>query len=248
MPSIAGLVLAAGRAQRMGGRPKPLLELDGQPLIRRLVGAMVDAGVEPVLVVIPSPDLSSPAAPFAAAIARALEGSAARTVPNPDPDSDLIGSQRLGLAALGAIDAIDATHTLRAQDPQTPPPPKCSAVLIALADQPLVDAPALSALLQAWAHRPAGVQMLYPRVAGEPGNPVVVGPEAVREVLASDARTGCKQWREAHPERSLAWDTDNPAYITDLDTEQDLQHFVRRTGRELRWPDLDGPAPQPSAR
>ncbi|MFM7705845.1 MAG: NTP transferase domain-containing protein, partial [Rubrivivax sp.] len=80
MPSIAGLVLAAGRAQRMGGRPKPLLELDGQPLISRLVGAMGEAGVGPVLIVIPSPGLSSPAAPFATAIARALEGSAARTV------------------------------------------------------------------------------------------------------------------------------------------------------------------------
>ena len=38
---LAALVLAAGSASRLGSRPKCLLELDGVPLLRRLVDALV---------------------------------------------------------------------------------------------------------------------------------------------------------------------------------------------------------------
>jgi molybdenum cofactor cytidylyltransferase len=206
-PAVAGLVLAAGQAARMDGRPKPLLELDGQPLVRRLVMAMADCGLSPLLVV---------AGALATPVGAALHGTPARVVLQTDPQADLIGSQRLGLSAL---------------------PSHNEAVLIALADQPLVDAAALRALLGRWTERPAGIDLIYPRVAGEPGNPVVAGARAVREVLASDARVGCRQWREVHPERAAAWDTDHPAYLMDLDTPQDLERFTRLTGHVLHWPD-----------
>ena len=48
---IAGVVLAAGNSTRMG-RNKLLLELDGEPVIRRAVGRAIDAGLSPVIVVL----------------------------------------------------------------------------------------------------------------------------------------------------------------------------------------------------
>jgi molybdenum cofactor cytidylyltransferase len=46
-------VLAAGRGVRMGGdRPKPLLELDGRPLIAYAMDAIRDSGLQPVLAVV----------------------------------------------------------------------------------------------------------------------------------------------------------------------------------------------------
>lgn len=48
---VAGIVLAAGSSTRMGSN-KMLLELDGQPLVRRAVRAALAASIEPVLVVV----------------------------------------------------------------------------------------------------------------------------------------------------------------------------------------------------
>ncbi len=49
--AVAGVVLAAGSSTRMG-RNKLFFELDGETLIRRVVRRAIDAGLDPVLVVV----------------------------------------------------------------------------------------------------------------------------------------------------------------------------------------------------
>ena len=49
--TVAGLLLAAGAGRRMGG-PKALIELDGEPLVRRGIRLLADGGCEPVTVVV----------------------------------------------------------------------------------------------------------------------------------------------------------------------------------------------------
>ena len=51
MGSIAGVVLAAGTSSRMG-QNKLFMELDGEPLVRRVVGRASAAGVDPLIVVL----------------------------------------------------------------------------------------------------------------------------------------------------------------------------------------------------
>ena len=48
---MAGVVLAAGSSTRMG-RNKLFFELDGETLLRRVVRRALDAGLDPVLVVV----------------------------------------------------------------------------------------------------------------------------------------------------------------------------------------------------
>lgn len=48
---IAGVVFAAGASRRMG-RNKMLMELDGEPLVRRAVRRTIEAGLSPVIVVV----------------------------------------------------------------------------------------------------------------------------------------------------------------------------------------------------
>lgn len=49
--TVVGLLLAAGAGRRMGG-PKALVELDGEPLVRRGVRLLVDGGCDAVVVVV----------------------------------------------------------------------------------------------------------------------------------------------------------------------------------------------------
>jgi CTP:molybdopterin cytidylyltransferase MocA len=203
---LGGVLLAAGSASRLGHRPKCLLELGGQPLIRRALDALTQAGVGDVVVVLGH---------HRAWIEPVLQGAAVRTVCNPEPEQGQVSSQRLGLQALG---------------------PGHGAVVVALADQPLIDADDVRALLRAWARRPPGTAVVFPRVQGQPGNPVVISDAVRQEILHSDPAVGARQWRQAHPEAVWAWDTDNPHYRVDIDTPQDLARFQDLTGRPLAWP------------
>ena len=49
--SCAGLLLAAGAGRRMG-RPKALVEVDGEPLVQRGIRLLQDSGCSPVIVVL----------------------------------------------------------------------------------------------------------------------------------------------------------------------------------------------------
>ena len=52
MPSgnVAGILLAAGEGSRLG-RPKAMIELGGQSLVRRGIALLRDGGADPVIVV-----------------------------------------------------------------------------------------------------------------------------------------------------------------------------------------------------
>jgi xanthine dehydrogenase accessory factor len=88
---VAGLVLAAGAGRRLG-RPKALLELDGERLVDRAVRALRDAGCDPVVVVVGAAPLPVPAA---------------TVIENPDWSSGMASSVRVGLAALDAAADTD---------------------------------------------------------------------------------------------------------------------------------------------
>lgn len=208
-PRTGGLVLAAGAGSRMGHRPKCLLQLNGVSLLERQLQAMSLSGVTPIWVVLGHH------------AERILQEEAwarwtAQPVRNPQPDNGHVSSLRTGLRAL---------------------PPDLDAVVVALADQPLIDTPAVQALLQAFAKRPAGTQLLQPSVQGLPGNPVVFSGEVMAQILAGDDAMGARQWMQAHPEAVYRWETPHRHYRLDVDNEADRLAVEQLTGQSLRWPD-----------
>jgi molybdenum cofactor cytidylyltransferase len=205
---MGGLVLAAGAGSRMGNRPKCLLQLNGVNLLERQLQALTLAGASPIRVVLGH---------HAERILQdgALARWAAQPVLNPQPDDGHVSSLRTGLRAL---------------------PPGLDAVVVALADQALIDAPAVQALLQAFAQRPAGTQMLQPSLHGLPGNPVVFSGAVMAQILAGGEQMGARQWMQAHPEAVYRWETPHSHYRLDVDNESDRQAVEQLTGQSLSWP------------
>lgn len=204
--AVGGILLAAGAGERMGHRPKSLLELGGVPLIRRQIIALSGAGVDELVVVLGH---------HSERIAQAIQEFPVTVVHNPAPEAGQVSSLRVGLQALSA---------------------RIDTVLVALADQPLINAQDINDLIGAYKKRPAGTQVVQPEVDGQPGNPVMFSGEVREQILAGEARVGCKQWQAAHPEQVHRWASTNQRYRTDVDTLDDIEALAARTGHRLRWP------------
>jgi CTP:molybdopterin cytidylyltransferase MocA len=203
---VGAVLLAAGSGSRMGHKPKSLLELGGVPLIRRQLIALSGAGVDEVVVVLGH---------HAELIEPVVQTFPVTLVRNPNPDDGQVSSQRLGLAALGG---------------------KLDAVIVALADQPLINAQDITALIGAFKKRPEGTSVVFPQVNGERGNPVMFSNEVREQILAGAANVGCRQWQAANAQAVAPFVTDNRRYRVDVDTPEDLEAFTRDTGHVLRWP------------
>lgn len=184
---IAAVVLAAGGSARMG-RPKQLIYHDGEPLIARAARSAIDAGAEPVIVV-----LGANAAEIQPVIPR-LAGI--RTIVNPEWETGLASSLAAGLRAAVGDEA-------------------CDGVLVTLADQPLVTGEMLRTLIRAF-H--AGARIVASGYEGVPGVPALFGREHVSELMELTGDTGAGPWlRSRSPEVTIvplegaALDLDTPA-------------------------------------
>lgn len=122
----AALVLAAGASRRLGF-PKQLVQVHGEPLLRRTARLAVESGCHPVTVV-----LGAHAAPCR----DTLRGLPVGIFMNPAWEEGMASSLRAGLAAL---------------------PADASAVLLLACDQPALDLPHLARLLHAHRQHPDAV-------------------------------------------------------------------------------------------
>ncbi len=203
---VGAVVLAAGSASRMGYRPKCLLEIDGVPMIRRQISALLGAGIGELVVVLGHHHLD---------VEATLRDLPVTLTISPDPNQGQTSSLRLGLAQLRR--PLDA-------------------VLVALADQPLLSEQDYLELIDAFESRPAGQRVVVPSVEGLPGNPVIFDAALCKEILSEDSRFGCKQWQERHPEQVHRWETPNRHYRQDVDTPEDIEALAEASGHRLAWP------------
>jgi GTP:adenosylcobinamide-phosphate guanylyltransferase len=103
------ILLAAGQSTRMGAHNKLLLDVGGQPMVRRVAETLLASRIDSVLAVLGHEHT---------AIAEALEGLPLRTVFNPDYAAGQMSSVRAGIEAIS-------------EDP--------AAIVVALADQPALE-------------------------------------------------------------------------------------------------------------
>lgn len=116
---MAAVVLAAGTSSRMG-RNKLLLEVEGEPLVRRSVRRVLGAGLDPVVVVLGHQ---------AGEVTASLAGLDCLQILNSGYEAGMTSSLRAGIAAL---------------------PESTAAAVVVLADMPCVSAAMLAAVAEAY--------------------------------------------------------------------------------------------------
>ncbi len=227
---VVAIVLAAGTASRMGGRPKCLLQWEGQTLLKRLLDALEVAGIDETVLVLghnaekiqnalqdrlrpvhaPKPNLDAP------------QPMRVHQVLNPQPSDGQNSSLHLALAKAQAL------------NPQW--------LMVALADQPLLNAEDLKALIAAVKNSPEGTQMLQPMVNQQPGNPVMMADTVMSELQQAASQLtdktsypGGKAWRQKNPHKVHLWPTTNPHYKIDMDCPEDIEALQAQFGIQLVW-------------
>lgn len=160
---VYGVVLAAGASSRLG-HPKQLIEWQGKPLVLDIAGKLQTAGIDRIAVVVGAEE---------AGVRAILAGMDLDLIPNPGWREGMGGSIAAGVAHAEKRGA--------------------EAVLIALTDQPRIDAGHYRGLLEKYAvtHRivatgypdGSGVPAIFPRAHFEDLQKLE-GDRGAREILA----------------------------------------------------------------
>jgi len=192
--TVAGVLLAAGEGSRFG-QPKALVELNGQTLAERGVGLLRAGGADPILVV-------------TGAVPVELEGTL--TVDNPQWRTGMGSSLRAAL------------HALAGTAPATGP--GIGAVVVALADQPLVGAEAVARLIAAYRD---GASVAVAAYDGRPRNPVLLAREHWPEVIATAAGDqGARTFLRTRSDLVTLVECGDTGRPDDIDTPADLARIT----------------------
>ena len=198
---LGAVILAAGAGSRLGFRPKGLISVSGEPLLRRHLRLLSAVGVDELVVVLGH---------HAEQLVPLLEDYCdATAVIQPADDHSQSASLTLGLSALSA--SIDAA-------------------LVVPVDMPALDTPDLIALIGAFKHAETGIEFVGPVVNGQPGNPVLLSRSIVDQVLRGEGEFGSGQWRHRKVPWALDWVTENTRYLIDIDTPQHLKRWADASG------------------
>jgi CTP:molybdopterin cytidylyltransferase MocA len=199
--TVAGVLLAAGEGSRFG-QPKALVELDGQTLAERGVNLLRAGGAQPILVV-------TGAVP--------LEISETHTVYNPGWRTGMGSSLRAALQALAGSSTHPGATPASASELDAG---SIGAVVIALADQPLVGPEAVARLIAAYRD---GASVAVAAYNGQPRNPVLLAREHWAEVIATaTGDQGARTFLRTRPDVVTLVECGDTGRPDDIDTPADL--------------------------
>ncbi|MBY3211291.1 nucleotidyltransferase family protein [Rhizobium laguerreae] len=162
--SVAIVILAAGKASRMGegGKHKLLAEFDGVPLVRRSALTALAADAASVIVV---------TGHRRSEIEAALDGLDLTFIDNPDHTSGMASSLIVGYSSRWADSA--------------------EGILVMLADMPDISTTHLDALISAFRNS-RGEAVVRAASQGKPGNPVILPRSLNQAVLRLQGDVGAR--------------------------------------------------------
>ena len=201
-PRISCILLAAGISRRLG-RNKLLLEVEGEPSVRRAARALLGSKAAEVIAVTGHEREK---------IEDALAGLPVRFAHNERYAEGQAGSLQCGLQAAD---------------------PGAAGYLFALGDQPLLSAGLVDRLIQAFGTEAPPPLIAAPFAEGKRGNPVLFSAELKSELAALTGDRGAREIiekvRAEAPDRFRAVEAESADLFLDIDTEAD---YKRITGKE----------------
>ena len=206
-PRVGALVLAAGQSRRMGALNKLLIEVDGEPMVRRVASAAIASRAAPVVVV---------TGHEAERIREALAGLDVVFVHNPDYAEGMSSSLDCGLQGLDV--ALDGTIDGALGG-------GLDGAAICLGDMPRTSAVLIDRLIEGF-NPLEGRAIGVPTYRGKRGNPVLWAARYFGEIRSLSGDVGARHLIGDHadavyeiesPDRSVTIDVDTPEALHDLD-------------------------------
>ncbi|MGA3400351.1 MAG: molybdopterin-binding/glycosyltransferase family 2 protein [Acetobacteraceae bacterium] len=197
-PTIAAVVLGAGRSRRMAPHNKLLVaDKTGKTMIARVVDNVLSSNARPILVVLGHQ---------AEQVEHALGGRPVRYVHAVDYAEGLSASLKAGIAAV---------------------PPDCAAALVCLGDMPLVTGRMIDRLLAAY-DPDEGRLIVLPVFRGKQGNPMLWDRRFFPEILAISGDSGARFLVGKHMEAVAEVEMADDAVLRDFDTTESLASLPPR--------------------
>jgi len=179
------------------GQNKLLMPFAGKSLIERAVDTLMTSGVDEIVVVLGHE---------ANLVRSRLEGKSVHFVDNPDYRAGLSTSVRAGMEAA---------------------PKGADAMMIYLADQPLLEADEVRRLVLAFAEaKRAGKSIVVPFFCNKRGNPVILDASYREMVLDVVGDAGCRRIIKRHPEQVFAVQMETDHVVRDVDTPEDFESLI----------------------
>ena len=197
-PTIAAVVLGAGRSRRMAPHNKLLVaDRTGKTMIARVVDNVLSSNARPVLVVLGHQ---------AEQVEHALGGRPVRYVHAADYAEGLSASLKAGIAAV---------------------PPECAAAVVCLGDMPLVTGRMIDRLLAAY-DPDEGRLIVLPVFHGKQGNPMLWDRRFFPEILQIGGDSGARFLVGKHMESVAEVEMADDAVLRDFDTTKSLASLPPR--------------------
>ena len=197
-PTIAAIVLGAGRSRRMAPHNKLLVvDKTGKTMIARVVDNVLSSLARPVLVV---------TGHMAEQVEGALGGRPVQYVHAPDYAEGLSASLKSGIAAL---------------------PPDSAAAIVCLGDMPLVTGRMIDRLLEAY-DPDEGRLIVLPTFHGKQGNPMLWDRRFFPEILQISGDTGARFLVGKYAEFVAEVEMADDAVLRDFDTTESLATLPQR--------------------
>jgi molybdenum cofactor cytidylyltransferase len=195
------IIPAAGKSARMG-RPKLLLRLGQATVLEHVITALLQGGVEHILVV---------AGPHVAELAPLAEAAGASVLLLLEETPDMRAT---------------VEHGLRWLEEHFKPSAEDSWLLVP-GDHPTLEPDVVRALLEA---RPTSDSIRVPMAQGRRGHPTLIGWSHVRGIFALPAGQGINAYLREHQGETALVPVASEAILQDLDTPEDYDRLLKRRG------------------
>jgi len=179
------------------GRNKLLLPFKGKPLIVHAVETLLASKIEEVIVVLGHE---------AERVRDELEGMPVKLIENPGYREGMSTSIRAGLSVVSR---------------------RAVAIMIYLADQPLLEPAEVNRLVEAFAEgKNRGKSVVVPFFRGQRGNPVILDSQYKDAMLEVVGEVGCKRVIKRNPDKVFVVEMETDHVVRDIDRLEDYRALV----------------------